>query len=780
MVTKLKRKKQRNKADCIASNINKEDVGSKAQHLSRLKFRKVQEILQKDDLIMSGNKNEFQVDESTNDAVVINLDDSLEENCDSDEKPPLPSFNELGNWHNFSCHTSDEEDGTTKAFPVHDQIENNSKIVHTNKESNDNGKIDAYSHEISKLVDHKASADTICSKRERVNSSRANDVNVTNSQPTNQHDKTTKLQNNCKGDNKLDSSKSISENASYQADMKMKPRVLNERQSRKKSVTDISSPDAKDFSISNTKRLADFERDLRLQQSRRSKNHNHDTQFNKMFKLARNDKERERILISRVSAWESSAAWHENKRIEAVRALKKHRKQLMKNEVDKVNERRHKTHEFIDIDDESNIDKTPTEDILSSRQRAKFARRALFAFAPTFQPTLTQMNFQVSDNFREDDDFEMLHKPRRVIQIEKVLQGNDSDRELDDIINFDSSSDEDINEVAELCDKQDRPSLWEASQGPIEIEDIVSAAVSKMEHEGLSQLLTLFNETPPPLQSIGDEKESSTDSSVLQSQLSQNGIENVADIEALLKANPSKFNAIQEFCPNWKEHVTYANLRTDIHGLQEALENVRESISNLKLIRDKVMDVWNKQECVLELYELALKRGISRLQRYDQDNAGNETTDIDNSVIEIIDDSEKSKYSDQHSIYEDNVSYADNDPLDSSSQESAKEDSLLDPSPFAINEDKTIAIRDNETISSKSTEQKRDVCHLVDDVSITTFLKQSKLWETFLRRETIAFEIILGTIRESGGKITKKCLIEYLDNQGIPFATSWKQKPPDK
>ena len=823
MVTKLKRSKQQPKSD-------KSNTIEKVQQPSRLKFRRLQEILQKE---TSSCQNDIDLTESLDNSLKndsTSLHNSVESGVveDDEEKPPLPSFNELGNWHDFSCHTSDEEDvtgaGAVDGSYLHSKQNMNSnerkvKVFHTeikNDEKDYTKEVaDVRNGDCSNSLEDPSlaieSTSLSCSKpkRKRVNVSASsiieNEVSNSTLIEVSLKEKSNEVIEIYDEENDIVDEKGENLNicsdrveAKILSAVKPKQRGYKKRSIKVKVLNKMESPSFEDFSISDSKRLADLERDLKLQQSRKSsKVHNQNNQFNKMLKLAQNDKERERIMIARVTAWESSIAWHENKRIEAVRALKKHRKELMKIEAEKAYKRKSKTHEFLDIDDENVEDVIYPLQTVSSIERATFARRALFAFAPTFQPTLTQMKFGSGGDNQPDDGFQLLNKPRTVVQIEEVLRddsysnGNeelceicDSSRDGNrDNVSIEPSSDNEFRDVEDLCNKPERPTLWEASQRPIEIEEIVSAAVSKMEHEGLSQLLTLFNEAPPSLETDEGESCSVSDSSVLLSQLTQHGAENVSDIETSLRSNPAKFDAIMDVCPNWKEHVMYANLRTDISGIQGALSSVRDSLSNLRMVRNKILGAWKKQECVLELYEMALERGISRLRRNSSEQIAN------SSVIEIIDESDETKLFEQSTLddpYEPVINEKDHD-LEVSSQGSNLDDSLLEPGPFSsqqclktnnnevrdnLNERENLS--DNQESTNQRTRGAKGV--QIDDKTITEVLKKSSLREAFLRRETVPFEDILNTISKSGKQVTKKRLMKYLDDQGIPFAMAWRQK----
>jgi len=68
--------------------------------------------------------------------------------------------------------------------------------------------------------------------------------------------------------------------------------------------------------------------------------------------------------------------------------------------------------------------------------------------------------------------------------------------------------------------------------------------------------------------------------------LSQEDFGSIEEIERAICDNPSKLSDIQSACPNRKEHILYAYRRNDTDGAREALENVRDSIMNLQMIKE--------------------------------------------------------------------------------------------------------------------------------------------------------------------------------------------------
>ena len=379
------------------------------------------------------------------------------------------------------------------------------------------------------------------------------------------------------------------------AGRKLKDGTNNEKNNV--SLLSISSPEAEaeaDFAISNGKRIADLKAKFALKNPTCNKGSRKDAsekRFNALLKLAQTDAEIERVLVSRVELCEKSVAWHENKRLEAVRALKKHRNVLIKKEAENIRRRKSKYHQFLDIDDERCGPELATSSV-NAAKRAQNARRSLFAFAPGFQPTLTQM--AVIGKELETST------PPTIIQVEKLIDidenedeiksysergcnanndGNKQDRcgEHDDLRSYETESDSSW----ESPEYERRSRLWEATKAPIAIEEIISKTVYNMEHEGLSHLLHLMDEPAPSI----EKNEVTSDSEFLCSQLSQEGLEGVEEIEKAIYENPLKLSAIQSACPNWKEHILYAHRRNDTDGVHEALQNVRDSMLNLQMIK---------------------------------------------------------------------------------------------------------------------------------------------------------------------------------------------------
>ena len=592
---------------------------------------------------------------------------------------------------------------------------------------------------------------------------------------------------------------------------------VDQSNQQRKKIKDSSanSPGEKDFEISYSKKLADLEKDLDVNlnqnMSRRQTGRNDkEKRYRQLLKFAKNDAEVEKILIARVGRCEKDAAWHENRRLEANRDLRKHRNTLMKKVAPNTRNHRERMFQFLDIDDEhfgainnNGIDPNSVTD-----QRRQSARRSMFACMPGFQPTLTQMNLCPKINTEAAHcNVDSFVAPLKVIQVQKLVDNKDKNMVTDeaeqDPICLDlQSSDKDACKFDELTSElqnefriarergHKHSGFWEATKGQLvieEIDQIVSNAVSHMESDGISELLHLFDAPPPPLEAQtsterGHEESSSCDASMLQSQLSEQGVSLVEEIQSSVIADLDRLAAIESACPNWKDHVKYANLRIDACGIRDARDKVRESLSHLKLIRKRVLEAWSRQQCVLELYETTLERALSRFDNAEDSSVSE--TDSNELVIEITDDDDMSKHDfttaqpisvNKTKISETDLHDEDKLPLHQLSV-SRKHGKTIDSSIVNASSSSAHQMGEVREQCSSSSQCSRRPSDLALYQQITAALSASSLRVPILQRKTIDFDQFVQVLRPCGFKVTKKLLLEYLDSQGIPFATGWRQK----
>jgi len=259
---------------------------------------------------------------------------------------------------------------------------------------------------------------------------------------------------------------------------------------------------------------------------------------------------------------------------------------------------------------------------------------------------------------------------------------------------------------------------------------------------------------------------------MLQSQLSERGASLVEEIQSSVMEDSEKLAVIESACPNWRDHVKYANLRVDACGIRDARDRVRETLSHLNLIRGRVLEVWSKQQCVLELYETTLEHALTR---FDNSENMSQIKIAPNEVaIEVADDDDMSKH--DCSTFEPTRVYT------ADISEAVMNDEITFPlsQPPILNENENIIDSTNKDVSTRAHHMHSELTKKASDLSpyeqITAALSASNLRVPILERKTIEFEQFMQVLRACSLKVTKKMLFEYLDSQGIPFSAAWRQK----
>ena len=135
-------------------------------------------------------------------------------------------------------------------------------------------------------------------------------------------------------------------------------------------------------------------------------------------------------------------------------------------------------------------------------------------------------------------------------------------------------------------------------------------------------------------------------------------------------------------------------------------------------------------------------------------------------------------------------SWVDDENSQNSDQRSNdNDDSLLDFCPFVPKDNELSKVDGKEKYENAecSTSNESDPTSVPEKATqnaslacspriITKILKESHLWKSFLRRESVPFEIIQTVLEQSSIKVSKKGLVDYLNKQGIPYATAWRKK----
>jgi len=136
--------------------------------------------------------------------------------------------------------------------------------------------------------------------------------------------------------------------------------------------------------------------------------------------------------------------------------------------------------------------------------------------------------------------------------------------------------------------------------------------------DGLSELLNVFeaidDDKPSFLMNGILRNESSDDQPPKEkvdpttlSQLSPLAKSTFTSMTLKVESDPKKVELLDAECPNWKENVRFA-LQQNPNDLREALSNVKSKRGRLV----KAMEMLEKQNAVLEVYEMAMSESLGR------------------------------------------------------------------------------------------------------------------------------------------------------------------------
>lgn len=97
------------------------------------------------------------------------------------------------------------------------------------------------------------------------------------------------------------------------------------------------------------------------------------------------------------------------------------------------------------------------------------------------------------------------------------------------------------------------------------------------------------------------------DSITTMSQLSPNAKQTYSSIKAKVETDAVKIETVQRECPDWEENMRFA--------LNQSPEEVSVALANVRMKRErnrKAMEILQKQDSVMEVFELALQTSLDR------------------------------------------------------------------------------------------------------------------------------------------------------------------------
>jgi len=365
--------------------------------------------------------------------------------------------------------------------------------------------------------------------------------------------------------------------------------------------------------------------------------------------LARNDREIEKLMIRRVKKLEKTCDKYEGDLDQLNRELKRHRKLMTKKQEMLVNQRKQQKIGGSHFLPDANVWDQHLDDIKQTRVNREVALQAkanMFSIHPNFQPTLTQMIGVRSKKSECDDNGNK--GGRNAIEdadVQSSDEGDDAGVEGESVVEYDHAIEQHnmADHVHRL--KWNEPTAPSMTQSPLlsrtgrgvwdalKPSTPTSPCKSKPEKyvcawdrifveedlsgEGVEELLHLFEKGlfESPRARRQEFPLSLVESQVVDlAMLSQSSQLLAKSIESKVIGNTDMHDAVERGCPNWRENVRYSFYKQNNVDINLALKNVRRSRERMESMKEKILAAWDRQQAVLDLYDVSLTESLKRLE----------------------------------------------------------------------------------------------------------------------------------------------------------------------
>lgn len=360
--------------------------------------------------------------------------------------------------------------------------------------------------------------------------------------------------------------------------------------------------------------------------------------------LAHSDAAVEKALLRRLHKLEQSADRYDEQAATVRRKLKTHRRDMWRKWEKRRREastsaRPNARSRFLP--DVEEMDRHGQAHLGSARMGASAvekARSTVFSFAPTYQPTLTQM-FGCGST-KQNGDEEESPMDQIVEETESQLveaegrhcesDGDDNPNAADDNSGLGVGCEaphEPLTPVIEVhrveirngVDTTDAPSrLWGAylaGAGPKSQWDRIFEDPKQVQDLDLRQLESLF-------EAVQTQEPTFCEQSVVQSSmLTQRGRTLADEIATRAASDSAKLARLEAACPSWQENVRFAMHQQTPEVIRDALESVREAQSKLLRVKEAALLAINAQEDALQIFEESLTKSLARLESQTGDDA---------------------------------------------------------------------------------------------------------------------------------------------------------------
>jgi DEK C terminal domain len=344
-----------------------------------------------------------------------------------------------------------------------------------------------------------------------------------------------------------------------------------------------------------------------------------------VLRLAQSDSAVEKALMRRLLKLEQASDQYEEQTEAVRRKLKKHRREMWKKR-DPTNENSQKRTEYRFLPDAADMDRESaarTGSNLLDESTVLSAKSSLFSFAPTYQPTLTQMfgcqptKETVSSDDKHDDvepdpasDEDGQSQIGAVVSDEMPTIGGEEVDSCRRTAGSDDALDVERVEIRNGVDvTEETTRIWGAyssAGGYKSLWDRIFDDPKEAEALTLEQLETMLDDFLPPA-SIAM-KSSQVDVSML----TQRGQLIANEITGRVNLSPGRVERLASACPEWEENVLFALRQGSAGDVRSALEGIAEAKAKLLRCKEAILKAIEAQDDVLSVFSEALTASLTR------------------------------------------------------------------------------------------------------------------------------------------------------------------------
>jgi hypothetical protein len=363
--------------------------------------------------------------------------------------------------------------------------------------------------------------------------------------------------------------------------------------------------------------------------------------------LSQSDPSIERALIRRLQKLEQMTEKYADQEDGVRRRLKKHRREMWKTRQALIDFGENRPRFLPDVQEiESRFGQT-SGGLRLTEMEVDRARSNMFSFAPTFQPTLTQLMGSTT----KDEVTTKMFSPHGLLEsIVEVDNESPTANETHSAEHFCSmGSDSSLQETTGSavgdrrapfvassptagahrvdweCRRDDRNaasprsvgmSLWgKMLRGNFRCTwDRLFDEPCETENVAIESLLNYLEDystwDATEENSVGGTESPAVDRSML----SQRGQMLADEVVDRIERDKCMVKILEEACPRWKENVAYVMFQNEVEDVRRAMEQVQESKNKLLRVKHELLHAVSKKETVLSVFEDCLTQSLRRFE----------------------------------------------------------------------------------------------------------------------------------------------------------------------